>query len=222
MSDTEDSELNASLNTSRDLRLAASVAQTAARILSLIPDIEINLEYWGLGGSPTVFGGKKIAAAAKWAADVLRIGAEIERDRAEMSKRKSKHENRGVQWMRQFNQAALELMEIGRHMLTSLIAEQIAHHELRQVATEIENAEEVDRVLHEKFTNEDLYFWMQGEISRLYYEYYRFAFDTARRAEQTMKRELMRPELDAQDFVKFNYWDGGRRACSRARRSSST
>ena len=26
-----------------------------------------------------------------------------------------------------------------------------------------------------------------------------------------MKRELMRPELDAQDFIKFNYWDGGRK-----------
>ena len=26
-----------------------------------------------------------------------------------------------------------------------------------------------------------------------------------------MKQELMRPELDAQDFVKFNYWDGGRK-----------
>jgi hypothetical protein len=52
---------------------------------------------------------------------------------------------------------------------------------------------------------------MQGEISRLYYEYYRFAFDTARKAERTMKQELMRPELDTQDFVKFNYWDGGRK-----------
>jgi len=69
----------------------------------------------------------------------------------------------------------------------------------------------VDQFLHDKFTNEELYGWMQGEISRLYYEYYRFAFDTARKAEKTMKQELMRPELDAQDFVKFNYWDGGRK-----------
>ncbi len=46
---------------------------------------------------------------------------------------------------------------------------------------------------------------MQGEIARFYYEYYRFAFDTARKAERTMKQELMPPELDAQDFVKFNY-----------------
>ena len=52
---------------------------------------------------------------------------------------------------------------------------------------------------------------MQGEISRLYYEYYRFAFDTARKAEKTMKQELMRQELDATDYIKFNYWDGGRK-----------
>jgi len=210
MSDTEDAELNSSLSTSRDLRNAASITQAAAPILSLIPDIEVNLQYWGLGGSPTVFGGKKIAAAAKWAAEVMRIAADIERDKAQMSKRKSQHENRGVQWVRQFNRAALEIKEIGRKILTSLIAEQVARHELELVKTQIDNTSEVDELLHDRFTNEELYTWMQGEISRLYYEYYRFAFDTARKAERTMKQELMRPELDAQDFVKFNYWDGGR------------
>jgi len=35
------------------------------------------------------------------------------------------------------------------------------------------------------------------EISRLYYEYYRFAVDTARKAERTMKRETDEPEVDA-------------------------
>ena len=113
--------------------------------------------------------------------------------------------------MLQYNLAAHELMQIGRQILTSLIAEQIAHHEYLNIKQQIINAQEVDTFLHEKFTNEDLYLWMQGEISRLYYEYYRFAFDSARKAEKTMKQELMRPELDAQDFVKFNYWDGGRK-----------
>src|SRR5436190_17569545 len=52
---------------------------------------------------------------------------------------------------------------------------------------------------------------MQREMSRLYYEHYRFAFDTARKAERTVKQELMRPELDSTEFVKFNYWDAGRK-----------
>ena len=211
MSDSENAELNSSLSTAKDLRTAASITQAAAPVLSLIPDIEVNLEFWGMGGSPTVFGGKKISAAAKWAADVLRIAADIEQVKAEMSKRKSAHENRGTKWVRQFNQAALELKQIGRRIVTSLIAEQVARHDFETIKKWIADAEQVDELLHQKFTNEDLYIWMQGEISRLYYEYYRFAFDTARKAERTMKQELMRPELDAQDFVKFNYWDGGRK-----------
>ena len=68
----------------------------------------------------------------------------------------------------------------------------------------------MDRFLHEKFSNEELYAWMQGEIARLYYEYYRFAFDTARKAERTMKQELMRPEVDAQGLCQVQLL--GRRA----------
>jgi hypothetical protein len=52
---------------------------------------------------------------------------------------------------------------------------------------------------------------MQGEVSRLFYEYYRFALDTGRKAERTMKLELMRPEVDATDFIQPNYWDAGRK-----------
>src|SRR5262249_51049979 len=47
------------------------------------------------------------------------------------------------------------------------------------------------------------------EITSLYYQYYRFACDIARKAEQTMKLELMRPELDATQFIQFNYFDTG-------------
>jgi hypothetical protein len=113
--------------------------------------------------------------------------------------------------MLQHNLAARELMQLGRQIISSLIAEQIAHHEYLNIQKQIEQSQEVDRFLREKFTNEELHAWMQGEIARLYYEYYRFAFDTARKAEKTMKQELMRPEVDATDYIKFNYWDGGRR-----------
>ena len=50
---------------------------------------------------------------------------------------------------------------------------------------------------------------MQGQLSSLYYQYYRFALDTARKAEPTMKWELMRPELDATTYIQPNYWDSG-------------
>src|SRR5207247_2658653 len=116
-----------------------------------------------------------------------------------------------AEWQFQYNLAAHELMQLGRQILTSLIAEQVSYHDYLNVQKQFENAQEIDRLLHEKFTNEELHLWMQGELSRLYYDYYRFAFETARKAESAVKRELMRPDLDAQNFIKFNYWDGGRK-----------
>ncbi len=207
----EDAELNSLLPTARDTGLAASIAETVATGLVFIPDIKGNLHYWGLGGTVDIKIGTAITKAVEIAARILRTTAAWNHDQAGMAARAAGHERRADDWLFQHNLASREVMQIGRQILTSLIAEQIAHHEYLTIQKQIRNSQEVDQFLHDKFTNEALYIWMQGEISRLYYEYYRFAFETARKAERTMKQELMRPELDAQDFVKFNYWDGGRK-----------
>jgi Tc toxin complex TcA C-terminal TcB-binding domain len=211
LSANEDAELNSHLPSARDSRLAASVADTISSALTFIPEFNINLHFWGLGASSKVAGGSKLSDASKIAAEIARTIAGWEQDQAGMAGRTAGHERRADDWLLQYNLAAHELMQNGRQILTSLISEQIARHEYLNTQQQIANSREVDQFLHDKFSNEDLYLWMQGEISRLYYEYYRFAFDTARKAERTMKQELMRPELDAQDFVKFNYWDGGRK-----------
>lgn len=207
----EDVELDFHLPAARNLRFVASAANLFASALTPIPSVNVHGHFWGLGASSEITRGEKIAAISKFVADLAQIGASLEQDQAGMASRYASYERRADDWLLQYNLAAHELMQIGRQILTSLIAEQVAHHEYLNIQQQIANSQEIDQLLHNKFTNEDLYLWMQGEISRLYYEYYRFAFDTARKAERTMKQELMRPELDAQDFVKFNYWDGGRK-----------
>ncbi|MBX9895652.1 MAG: hypothetical protein K2Y09_10810 [Nitrosomonas sp.] len=214
----EDVELNTHLPAARDARLVASVANILSGVVNYIPDSEIHAHYWGIGVSAEMTGGQKLSIAAKAVAEVAQIVAAWEQDQAGMASRYASYERRADDWLLQYNLAAHELMQNGRQILTSLIAEQITHHEYLSNNKQIENAEEIQYFLDAvnspdkaKFTNEQFYLWMQGEISRLYYEYYRFAFDTARKAERTMKQELMRPELDAQDFVKFNYWDAGRK-----------
>ncbi len=211
LSRNEDAELNSHLPRARDTALLSSASNALAAGFAPIPNPNVHLQFWGIGGSIDLNVGTALVAAAKIAGDVLGIVAGWEREQAGMASRTASHERRFRDWIFQYNLAAHELMQIGRQILSSLIAEQIAYHEYLNIQQQIANSQEVDQVLHEKFTNEDLYLWMQGEISRLYYEYYRFAFDIARKAERTMKQELMRPELDSQDFVKFNYWDGGRK-----------
>jgi Tc toxin complex TcA C-terminal TcB-binding domain len=207
----EDSELNSHLPLVRDAHVTASGLETIASAFFPIPDVGLNAHFWGIGAHADVSGGAKLAAAAKSVGAAIQAYATWEQDQAGIAGRTAGYERRADDWLFQYDLAAHELTQIGRQILTSLIAEQLARREYENIKRQIANAQEVDQFLHDKFTNEDLYLWMQGEISRLYYEYYRFAFDTARKAEQTMKQELMRPELDVQTFVNFNYWDGGRK-----------
>jgi hypothetical protein len=211
LSQNEDVELNTHLPIARDTSLIGSAMNATAAGLAPVPDPKVNIHFWGIGGTVDLKVGTALVAAAKIAGDISGIVAGWEHEQAGMAARTASYERRADDWMLQYNLAAHELMQDGRAILTSLIAEQIACHDYLTTKQQIANAEEVDRVLREKFSNAELYSWMQGETARLHYEYYRFAFDTARRAEQAMKRELMRPEVDATEYVKFNYWDGGRK-----------
>jgi hypothetical protein len=205
----ENADLNIHAPAARGDRQDAMRSDTVTGLLSLIPDMGLDLHFWGLGGHATLFGGSLLASSGRFYSSLRSTSATDEEGQGGHASQTASFERRVDDWILQYNLAAHELMQNGRQILTSMIAEQIAQHDYLTVKQQIANAQEADQFLHDKFSNEDLYLWMQGEISRLYYEYYRFAFDTARKAEQTMKRELMRPELDAQTFVQFNYWDSG-------------
>jgi hypothetical protein len=192
-------------------RTAATAAEGIAATLAAIPSTNLLAAYWGVGTQVKISGGEILANVGRATSSALNTAALNEDWQGHFASKKASYERRADDWILQSNLAARELMQIGRQILSSLISEQIAHREYLNMQKQIENSEEVDLFLHEKYTNEELYAWMQGELSRLYYEYYRFAFDTARKAEQTMKRELMRPEVDSTDYIKFNYWDGGRK-----------
>jgi hypothetical protein len=205
----EDSELNTHLPTARDMRLASGIANLVAGSLTPIPSAEVHLAFWGIGIHSDLISGQVLGAVAKIAAEALQISAAHEADQAGIASRTASYQRRADEWMHQVNLAARELMSVGRQVIGSLIAEQAARHDYENVKTQIKQAQDVQNFLQTKFTNAPFYDWMASELSGLYYQYYRFACDTARRAEQTMKRELMRPELDDTQFIQFNYWDSG-------------
>lgn len=206
----EDSELNVHMPNAKNYQLAAYALREIAPIMSLIPDFPIDIHFWGMGAT-IVFGGSGLTSNMKTAADILELLASRENQDAGSASKKAGYERRAYEWMFQGNLAARELMQIGRQIISSLIKEQTTKKEYENHKKQIEQSIEMNTFLKDKFTNKDLYTWIQGEISKLYYDCYKFAFDIARKAEQTMKQELMRKELDDMDFIKFNYWDSGRK-----------
>lgn len=211
LSQNEDTELNVHLPVARDTTLASSALHALGASFVAIPDTKGNLHFWGLGATMDIKVGTALSTVLRIGGDVAGMVASWERDQASMAARYASYERRADEWLHQYNQAAREMEQNGRQLLASLMAEQAAHREYVTAQKQVEQAQEVDQFLQNKFFNEEQMGWMQGEVTRLYFEYYRLAFDTARSAQDTMKRELMRPELDDRDFLQFNYWDAGRK-----------
>ena len=205
----EDAELNTHLPTARDTRFSSGVSNTVAAALQPIPSAEAHLAFWGMGIHSNIVSGDELGKIAKFAGEVLQVAAAHETDQAGITSKTASYQRRADEWMHQVNLAARDLMSIGTQIIASLIAEQSAMHEYENVKTQIQQAQAVLSFLQDKFTNAQFYDWMGSQLSGLYYQYYRFACDTARRAEATMKQELMRPELDDTQFIQFNYWDSG-------------
>ncbi|MGJ0506829.1 MAG: hypothetical protein ACR652_06750 [Methylocystis sp.] len=211
LNSNEDADLNVHPPAARSNRENAMHSDTVTGLLSLIPDMGIDLHFWGLGGHMNVFGGSLLATVGRFYSSLQNTSAAQEEGQSASAAKTGGHQRRAADWVLQYNSAAHEVMQNGRQILGALIGEQVAKHDYDIAKQQAQNALEIDQFLESKFTNKELYLWMQGEISRLYYEYYRFAFDVAQKAERTVKTELMRPELSSQSFIKFNYWDAGRK-----------
>ncbi len=206
----ENAELNVFLPASDTFNTISMVMRFAAPILALIPQFDAHGTPMGVGAK-VGFGGVQLSGAAEKGSQVTKEIANAFASSAERASKMAGYYRRAEDYVLQANLATSELMQYGRQIISSLIREQITKKEYENHLKQIENTEAVDTFLKEKFTNEELYIWMQGEISKIYFECYKFAFDIAKRTEQTMKYELMRKEFDELNFIKFGYWDGARK-----------
>jgi Tc toxin complex TcA C-terminal TcB-binding domain len=206
----ENAELNIFLPTSDFFGTIAAVLNVAAPILGLIPQFAVHGTPLGVGGAAT-FGGEQLSKGAKYGAEGATHISTAFRGSADRAAKMATYYRRAEDFVLQANLATSELEQYGRQIISSLLREQIAKRAYDDHLRQIENAQALEEFLSTKFTNEDLYTWMQGELSHTYYECYKLAFDVAKRAEQTLKHELMRPEFDDLNLIQFNYWNGSRK-----------
>ena len=108
--------------------------------------------------------------------------------------------------VQQANAAGYEVSNIDKQMLTQNIRINIAQQEITNQQKQIDNAQEVEDFLRNKYTNADLYSWMQGQVQTLYYQAYTLAYDLAKKAEKVFRFER---GLTPSNFIQFGYWDGG-------------
>ncbi|MBP1693472.1 MAG: hypothetical protein H6Q37_1355, partial [Chloroflexi bacterium] len=186
------------------LQIAASSMDIAATVAHLIPDLNIGAS--GFGGSPHAsakFGGINFGNSSMTAADMLRSLAGNFQILAGLTSTQAGYQRRKDDWDFQGDQASKEIVQLQRQQLAAEIRHDLADMDVQNQDLQITNAQAVDAYLHDKFTNDELYDWMVGQISGVYFQAYQLALNIARKAERCYRHELGRDD----SFIAAGYWD---------------
>jgi Tc toxin complex TcA C-terminal TcB-binding domain len=181
----------------------ASWAELTANLVHAIPDFDVATKPFGLGVSVKT-GGTAFGMAASAFANRYRADATEESHEASKAFRLAGYVMRGHDYVLQSNQTAKEIMQIDKQILAGDLRVKIAENERENHRVQIDNARAVEEQLRDKYTNQELYGWMLGQLATVYFQTYQLAYDIARKSERAFRHEL---GLKDSGFIQFGYWD---------------
>ena len=190
------------LGLSIDFMIASAAAREAATVLQALGIIKV--------GSPTTAGVENGPGWWGFATATAALGVETTASaystKSQSSGRMAEYGRRKDEWDHQANLATIELKMIEQQIAAADIRLAMAQQELRNHDQQVEDARNVDQFLRGKFTNQNLYQYLIGRVSGVYFQSYQLAYDLAKRAELCMQHELGL-EYRSTSIVKFGYWD---------------
>jgi Tc toxin complex TcA C-terminal TcB-binding domain/ABC toxin N-terminal region/Neuraminidase-like domain len=176
-------------------------AEVLAAIMHLIPDAKLG--FFTTAG--TTYGGSNIASGIQASGSAAATAASILNTIGSLNATLGGYRRRQDDWTHQADLATKELGQVEKQISAAEVRVAIAEQELASHDLQIDNAKEVDAYLRDgKFTNQQLYSYMVGQISSVYFQGYQLAYDVAKRAERTFRYEL---GLRDSSFIQFGYWD---------------
>ncbi|MEO0603199.1 MAG: hypothetical protein AAF211_17300, partial [Myxococcota bacterium] len=137
----------------------------------------------------TSFGGQNVANAFQAMELENRLMADEQGREAGRSGRRAAQERRLEDWNHQIAMADREIAQIDVDLETLERRIEVSKSELALHQRQIENARSIEAWVRGKYSNEDLYDWLEGEINQLQSATYDLALDVARKAEHCFRRE---------------------------------
>ncbi|CAG9932011.1 neuraminidase-like domain-containing protein [Candidatus Nitrotoga arctica] len=186
-----------------DWQTGIGIVETLASVFHALPTMHVDGHPLGIG-LDVVWGFPNLANATQAAARGLRIYADHLSYQSSNAGRKAGFLRQLQDRIQQANVAGYEVKNIDKQMLTQQIRISMANQELRNQQQQIDNALEVEEFLRNKYTNQDLYSWMDSQIRTLYHQAYNLAYDLAKRVEKVFRFER---GLTTSSFIQYGYWD---------------
>jgi hypothetical protein len=192
------------LSEANDYQFKAQIVKTVAGALRLVPEFHVGAS--GFGGSPQVvfqLGGSALSTATNIGADILNILGSMASYEAGRAATLGGFNRRFDDWKLQERLAKKEIKSIEKQIAAAEFRKKIAIQDLKNQELQIENAKKSYEFMQSKFTNKELYDWMIGQISSVYFKAYQLTHDFAKKAERCYRFELGNND----SFISFGYWD---------------
>jgi hypothetical protein len=181
-------------------RAAANVIEAVAEAMDLIPDLFVGFpcnETW----LPL---GTKLAGMFKTIARITNSVADIAAQTGGFDLTQAGWARRLEEWIHQVEVLDIEIHGLERQILGSERRRNIALQELNNHQRQIEQLKEVQDFLRDKFTNHELYLYLQKETAALHYRMYELALHAARQAERAFNFER---GFTNRTFIPCEPWD---------------
>jgi hypothetical protein len=179
---------------------AANVIEGIAEAMDLIPDLFVGFpcnETW----LPL---GTKLAGMFKTIARITQSVGDIAAQTGGLDLTEAGWARRLEEWIHQVEVLDIEIHGLERQILGSERRRNITLQELNNHQRQIEQSKEVQDFLRDKFTNHELYLFLQKETAALHYRMYELALYAARQAERAFNFER---GYTNRTFIPCESWD---------------
>lgn len=158
-------------------------------------------------GTEVKGGGENIGRVIQTTTQSLKLGADVISYQGQSAGRKAGALRSLQDRILQANLAGYEITNIDKQIISSKIRIDMAKREISNQQKQIDQAKEAENFLKSKYSNVELYSWMEGSVRSLFYQNYTHAYDLAKQAENSYRFE--RPQ-DKTSYVQNGYWDPAR------------
>lgn len=180
-------------------RTEGNTSEGTGYAMDLIPD-----PYVGMVNFVHLPPGTKMSRIFSALGRIFNTIADIRNTEASLGLTNAGWERRKQEWSHQVDVLTIEIEQIERQILAAKRRSSIALRELNNHQQQIENAAEVHDFLRDKFTNHELYLWMQQETAAMYYQMYEIALHYAHQAQRAFNFERGHT---ARQFIPAEIWD---------------
>lgn len=183
------------MSNAMDSNVTAGIMRTAASFGYAIPQF----------GSPfaMTYGGQQVGSVLSAVAGFYEIEGFVANHAAQRSDAMGGFGRRRQDWVFQALLAGHDGTQIARQVAANQIERRIAERELAVHQRNIEQNQALDDFYRRKFSNRELYEWMAGRASSVYFQTYTLALDLARAAQSAYQYETN----TAETFIQYDYRD---------------